>query len=84
MMDFKWRANLAICFFSLFCGVNKLEVSSTMISYHCVELDETDFLFSFKKYTYVIRTFLNYFQPQRHTGRMIVMISGIAFDHPGR
>ena len=29
-----------------------------------------------------MRTFLNHFQLQWHPGRMIVMISGIAFDCP--
>ena len=54
MMDFKWRANLELCYL-LFLSIFWRQQARSQFHKDIVsrlELDETDFLFSFKQHPY--------------------------------
>ena len=90
MMDFKWWANLELCYLLflsiLWCQQTRSQFHKDIVSR--IELDETDFLFNsnsthtwcehFKLFSTSAASRPNIFS----INGMIVMISGIAFDRP--
>ena len=90
-MDFKWRANLELCYLLflsiLWCQQARSQFHKDIVSR--LELDETDFLFSVQIATIrdvnILKLFLTSAASRPNIfsiNGMIVMISGIAFDRP--